>query len=59
MEEVVTIKWNDSEEEIVLHSITYGDFKNIRRKSLRRENVDGKITTYRDLDLYDMLFIIK
>lgn len=59
MEETIKIQWNGKEEEAVLASLTYGEYKDIRRKSISHRSVDGNITSVRDIDLHDELCVLK
>jgi hypothetical protein len=58
MEETVTINWKGANAEVVLRSLTYGEYKKIRRKSVVDSVVNGRTVKLRDLDLYDELMLI-
>jgi len=59
MEETIKISWKDKEEEVVIASLTYGEYKDIRRKSISHRAVDGNVTSVRDIDLHDELCVLK
>ena len=59
MEIIEKINWEGKEEEIVLSSLTYGEYKDIKRKSISHRGVDGKITAVRDIELHDELCLLK
>jgi len=48
------IDWENKKVEITLKSLTYGDWKKIRRKSIIVQ--EGQ--SFRDLDLYDELMLL-
>lgn len=58
METTVKVQWEGQEVDIVLRSLTYGEYKKIKRKSIINVVVGGKTVQKRDLDLYDELFIV-
>jgi hypothetical protein len=59
MEETIKINWKDKEEEVIIASLTYGEYKEIRRKSISHRAVDGNVTSVRDIDLHDELCVLK
>ena len=58
MEQTIQVNWEGKEVDITLRSLTYGEYKKIRRKSVIDRTVNGKTEQFRDMDLYDELFMI-
>ena len=58
MEKTVKIEWEGKEVDITLRSLTYGEYKKIKRKSIVVKEVNGKNLEFRDIELYDELFIL-
>ena len=58
MEKTIKINWEGKETDITLRSLTYGEYKKIKRKSIVVREVNGKNLEFRDLELYDELFIL-
>jgi len=58
MEETIKINWKGKEEEVIVASLTYGEYKDIRRKCIVHRAVNGNITAVRDIDLHDEMCVL-
>ncbi len=59
MEQQIEIEWESKKVEITIIGMTYGDYKDARRKSIVYKFVEKKTVPMRDLDLYDEICMMK
>jgi len=59
MEETIKITWEGKECDAIIKNLTYGEYKEVKRKCITHRSVDGNITSVRDIDLHDELCVLK
>lgn len=58
MEKEIEVTWNGEKVKLTIASLTYGEYKKIRRKSIVMKHINGQPMEFRDADMYDLLFIL-